>query len=146
VSGVAGTARRQPIAAPQPELRCRAAAQRLQPAHACRLSAKDRKAGYSHVITHQRTVDCLRLRPAAPAMELPSRPRHPPAGRESGRSSEAQIHQEGSRFGATHATGGATVFQGNFVGLTFSKRALTLPAPLFTRKLTTRRLLSGDLR
>ncbi|KAL1641603.1 hypothetical protein SLS61_010027 [Didymella pomorum] len=53
-------------------------------------------------------------------MELPSRPRHPLAQRDSGRSSEAQIRQEGSCFGATHATGGAAVFQGNFVGLTFT--------------------------
>ncbi|EUC26825.1 hypothetical protein COCCADRAFT_113294, partial [Bipolaris zeicola 26-R-13] len=57
-------------------------------------------------------------------MELPSRP-HPPAQREGRRSSEAQIHQKGSHFGATHAANGAVVFQGNFVGLTFSKYILS---------------------
>ena len=39
---------------------------------------------------------------------------------EGSRSGGTHIHQEGSRFGPTHATGGS-VFQGNFVGLTISK-------------------------
>lgn len=64
-------------------------------------------------------------------MELPLR--HLTVQRESGRSSEAQIRQEGSRFGATHVTGGS-VFQGNFVGLTVSKYILTLLAPLYILK------------
>ncbi|EUC26875.1 hypothetical protein COCCADRAFT_31470 [Bipolaris zeicola 26-R-13] len=42
-------------------------------------------------------------------MELPSRPHYPPAQREGGRSSEAQIRQEGSRFGATHAANRAVL-------------------------------------
>lgn len=66
-------------------------------------------------------------------MELPlqPRPQQLPVLRESRQSSEAQIRQEGSRFGTTHATSGSAVFQGNFVGLTFSERAPTLLAPLF---------------
>ena len=77
-------------------------------------------------------------------MELFSQPRHLLAQQESGRSSEAQIHQEGSRFGATHVTGGS-VLQGNFVGLTVSKCILTLLTPLYPpSKLTMRRRLSGD--
>ena len=37
--------------------------------------------------------------------------------------SHAQIRQDGSRFGATHATSGATVLQGNF---TFSEPTFML--------------------
>ena len=40
--------------------------------------------------------------------------------------SNTQLRQDGSQFGATHATSGATVFQGNFVGLTFSEPTLML--------------------
>ncbi|KAJ8108175.1 hypothetical protein OPT61_g8359 [Boeremia exigua] len=60
-------------------------------------------------------------------MELFSRLWHPLSQRESGRSSEAQIRQEGSRFGATHAMSGAAVFQGNFVGLTFNSSVAARP-------------------
>ena len=77
-------------------------------------------------------------------MELFSQPRHLLAQRESGRSSETQIRQGGSRFGATHVTGGS-VFQGNFVGLTVSKCIPTLLTPLYPpSKLTMRRRVSGD--
>jgi hypothetical protein len=76
-----------------------------------------------------------------------SQPHGRPARRESGQSSDVQIRQEGPRFGATHAMGGASVFQGNFVGLTISERYPALPAPRSRPKLTVRRLLStGPIR
>ncbi|KAF1828331.1 hypothetical protein BDW02DRAFT_246625 [Decorospora gaudefroyi] len=74
-------------------------------------------------------------------MEPPSRSQHPPEQREGGRFHEAQIHQEGSRFGPTHVTGGS-VKQGNFVNHTYSER--TLPAAKFDLTLALRRLLRND--
>ncbi|KAJ4332750.1 hypothetical protein N0V95_009586 [Ascochyta clinopodiicola] len=76
-------------------------------------------------------------------MELPLRPQpqHPSAQRADGRSSEAQIQQEESRFGATHVEGGS-VKQGNFVNLTYSER--TLPAAKSDLILTLRRPDSSD--
>jgi len=43
--------------------------------------------------------------------------------REPSRYDDAQIRQEGSLFTATHVSGGS-LFQGNFVGFTISKRVL----------------------
>jgi hypothetical protein len=54
-------------------------------------------------------------------MDLPARPQQTPTYRESSRFSNAQIHQEGSHFGATQVRDGS-IFQGNFVGLTISER------------------------
>src|SRR4051812_19895291 len=58
-----------------------------------------------------------------PSMDLPAQPAQTQIYPEGSRSGDTQVHQEGSRFGATHVTGGS-VFQGNFVGLTISKRLL----------------------
>jgi tetratricopeptide (TPR) repeat protein len=56
-------------------------------------------------------------------MDSPARPQQTPTHREGSRFNNAQIRQEGSQFGATQVKDGS-VFQGNFVGLTFSERIL----------------------
>ncbi|CAI6226945.1 unnamed protein product [Periconia digitata] len=59
---------------------------------------------------------------AAYAMDPTPQMQHAPTHHEPPRFGGVQIHQEGSRFGATHVTGGY-VFQGNFVGLTINSAA-----------------------
>ncbi|XPS69094.1 hypothetical protein M3J09_001374 [Ascochyta lentis] len=96
----------------QPGVSYRAAPQRLRPARGRRLSAEG----------PGKLWPCHRSPAQLPLWSSPCGRGHSnyvPVLRGRGQSSEAQIRQRGSRQSGTHVTGGS-VFQGNFVGLTFN--------------------------
>jgi hypothetical protein len=94
---------------------------------------------------------CDFIRGSFYGVSLAVTPQHSSVQREGERSSEVQIGQEESRFGATHVTGtGRSVFQGNFVGLTYSECILNaqIPQQRFepTLQATSRTRCSSQLR